>query len=113
MLSQRYGYTTRVTISIYTRIWKYILVTIFTMATWAGLAFFATIRGWTHAPIASNTFFRSFIGATDQELRKQFVGQFAMAAFRKGHVEYENFYTAVHRNTVFQASSLSKWIVAF
>ncbi|MBY0435821.1 MAG: beta-lactamase family protein, partial [Cyclobacteriaceae bacterium] len=53
--------------------------------------------------------------AVDAEVNKQFVGNFAMAIMKDGIVEYEKFYSAgkpVDRNTVFQVSSLSKWVSA-
>ncbi|MFM7429532.1 MAG: serine hydrolase, partial [Flammeovirgaceae bacterium] len=71
--------------------------------------------GWVHQSIAKSNTSASFLEAFDVEVNKQFVGNFAMAVMKDGIVEYENFYSAgkaVDRNTVFQVSSLSKWISA-
>lgn len=86
------------------------------MVLWAAGIFIGTVEGWFHQPIASRTNSQSFREAVDTEVNKQFVGNFAMAQLTKGVVEYEKFYSAgkaVDRNTVFQVSSLSKWISAF
>jgi CubicO group peptidase (beta-lactamase class C family) len=94
----------------------YILGTVFIMILWAGIAFFATVNGWLHKPIAKQNTSQSFLAAIEREIDKQFVGNFAMATFKDGIVEYEKFHSAgkpVDRNTVFQVASLSKWISAF
>jgi len=94
----------------------YILGTVLMMIVWAGVVFIGTVDGWFHKPIAKQNSSQSFLTAVETEIDKQFVGNFAMATFRNGTVEYEKFYSAgkpVDRNTVFQVSSLSKWISAF
>ena len=86
------------------------------MLVWAGVAFVGTIEGWFHKPIAKQNSSQSFLTAIETEIDRQFVGNFAMATFKDGTVEYEKFHSAgkpVDRNTVFQVSSLSKWISAF
>jgi len=86
------------------------------MIIWAGVVFLGTIKGWWHKPIAKQDTSQSFIAAIDNEINKQFVGNFAMAILKDGIVEHEKFHSAgkpVDRNTVFQVSSLSKWISAF
>jgi CubicO group peptidase (beta-lactamase class C family) len=98
------------------KILKYVLVTVVIMILWAVVVFLGTVNGWLHKPIAKQNTSQSFIKAIDQELDKQFTGNFAMAAFKDGIVEYEKFHSAgkpVDRNTVFQVASLSKWISAF
>lgn len=93
----------------------YILVTVLLMILWAVAVFSGTVNGWFHKPIAKQTP-QSFIEATEQELDKQFTGNFAMAIIKNGIIECEKFHSAgkpVNRNTVFQVSSLSKWISAF
>lgn len=85
------------------------------MLLWAGITLFGTIDGWFHQPIAKSNTTASFIEAANGEVDKQFVGNFAMAIMKDGTVEYEKFHSAgkpVDRNTVFQVSSLSKWISA-
>ncbi len=85
------------------------------MLLWVGITLFGTVDGWFHQPIVKSTTPASFLEAVDREVNKQFVGNFAMAVIKDGTVEYEKFYSAgkpVDRNTVFQVSSLSKWISA-
>ena len=85
------------------------------MLLWAGVVFFGTVDGWFHRPIATLNTTPSFLEAVDAELDKQFVGNFAMVIVSNGIVEREKFYSAgkaVDRNTVFQVSSLSKWVSA-
>lgn len=81
------------------------------MLLWAGIVIFGTIDGWFHQPIAKSNTSQSFLEAVDNELDKQFVGNFAMAIMSRGTVEQEKFYSvgkSVDRNSVFQVSSLSK-----
>ncbi len=94
----------------------HIAVAILMMILWAGAVFLATVNGWLHQPITKLNKVVSFPDAVDKELDKQFVGSFAMAIMKGGIVEFEKFHSAgkpVDRNTVFQVSSLSKWISAF
>jgi CubicO group peptidase (beta-lactamase class C family) len=97
------------------RILLLILSTLLLMLLWAGITLLGTIKGWFHQPIAKSNTSASFREAVDVEVNKQFVGNFAMAVMKDGIVEYEKFYSAgkaVDRNTIFQVSSLSKWISA-
>jgi CubicO group peptidase (beta-lactamase class C family) len=94
---------------------RYIAGAVLLMLLWAGVVFFGTVDGWFHRPIATLNTTPSFLEAVDAELDKQFVGNFAMAIVSNGIVEREEFYSAgkaVDRNTVFQVSSLSKWVSA-
>ncbi len=94
----------------------YILGAVLLMLLWAGVVFVGTVDGWFHKPIAKQNSFQSFVTAIETEIDRQFVGNFAMATFKNGTVEYEKFHSvgkSVDRNTVFQVSSLSKWISAF
>jgi len=94
----------------------YILVTALLMILWAVVVFLATVNGLLHKRIAKQNTSQSFVEAIDREMNKQFVGNFAMATFKNGNLEYEKFHSAgkpVNRNTVFQVASLSKWISAF
>jgi CubicO group peptidase (beta-lactamase class C family) len=98
------------------KILLYILGACLMMIAWAGIAFLGTVDGWFHRPIAKQNTSQSFREAVDAEIHKSFVGNFAMAIVNRGTVEYEKFYSAgkpVDRNTVFQVTSLSKWISAF
>ncbi len=86
------------------------------MILWAGFVFLGTLNGWFHLPIATQSTSQSFLEAIEAEIDNQFVGNLALATFSDGIVEYEKFHSEgkpVDRNTVFQVSSLSKWISAF
>jgi CubicO group peptidase (beta-lactamase class C family) len=94
----------------------YILAAVLMMLLWAGVAFFGTVDGWFHKPLTKQSSTQSFLTAIEPEMNKRFVGNFAMAIFKDGTVESEKFHAVgkpVDRNTVFQVSSLSKWISAF
>jgi CubicO group peptidase (beta-lactamase class C family) len=94
---------------------RYILGAVLLMLLWAGVVFFGTLDGWFHQPIAKQNTSQSFLKAVDAELDRQFVGNFAMAIISGGTVEQEKFYSEgkpVDRNTIFQVSSLSKWVSA-
>ena len=98
------------------KILLHILGAFFIMILWAVVAFLGTVNGWLHKPIAKENTSKSFLSAVEKEIDKQFVGNLAIATFKKGTVEYEKFHSAgkpVDRNTVFQVASLSKWISAF
>jgi CubicO group peptidase (beta-lactamase class C family) len=93
----------------------YIFGTACILIVWAAIVFTGTISGLFHQPIAKERTSQYFREAVETELHKQFVGNFAMATLKEGIVEYEKFHSArkpVDRNTVFQVSSLSKWISA-
>jgi CubicO group peptidase (beta-lactamase class C family) len=93
----------------------YLLSAILLMLVWAGAVLFGTLEGWFHQPIAKSNTSNSFQEAVEVEVNKPFVGNFAMAVIKDGSVEYEKFFSAekpVDRNTIFQVSSLSKWVSA-
>ena len=93
----------------------YVLGTAFVMVLWAAAVFLGTLNGWFHQPIAKRNAAPDFIAATEAEIDKQFVGNFAMATFKQGAIESEKYHSAgkpTDINTVFQVSSLSKWISA-
>ena len=92
-----------------------VLGTAFAMILWAAAVLLGTLNGWLHQPIAKRNAAPDFITATEAEIDKQFVGNFAMVTFKKGAIESEKYHSAgksTDRNTVFQVSSLSKWISA-
>ena len=98
------------------KILTYLFGTVLIMISWAGVIFLGTVNGWLHKPIAKQNTPQFFLAAVEMEIDKQFVGNFAMATFKDGIVEYEKFHSAgkpVDRHTVFQVASLSKWISAF
>ncbi len=76
---------------------------------------FGTLNGWWHQAISSDGNTEPFVKAVGKELEKEFVGNFAMAIMKDGAPEKEVFQSAskqVDKNTVFQVSSLSKFVSA-
>ncbi len=97
------------------RFFKYILSTIVLLFLWIVIVFYGTQRGVLHSKIAKNDSSKAYINATKEEIKKGFVGNFALATFKNGVVESEEFYSVekqVTRNTIFQIASLSKWVSA-
>lgn len=82
---------------------------------WGVVVVAGTLRGWWHRPIAEGDSADAFLRAVEREISADFVGSFALALMEGGEVQQEHFYSvggAVHRNTVFQVASMSKWISA-
>ena len=82
---------------------------------WVLTCFFGTVNGWWHAPFINETDPQSFVEAVEEEIQKEYVGNFAMAIIKNGEVKEEVFYSAgkqVDRNTIFQVASLSKFVSA-
>ncbi|EAQ99620.1 serine hydrolase domain-containing protein [Maribacter sp. HTCC2170] len=97
------------------RILKYLAITLFAIALWIVTVVSSTMNGWWRESITNESDIKSFIHAVNDEVKNQFVGNFAMATINNGKVEAEIFHTAgtvVDRNTVFQVASLSKWVSA-
>lgn len=97
------------------RFFKYILSTIVLLFLWIVIVFYGTQRGVLHSKIAKNDSSKAYINAAKEEIKKGFVGNFALATFKNGVVESEEFYSVekqVTRNTIFQIASLSKWVSA-
>jgi CubicO group peptidase (beta-lactamase class C family) len=94
---------------------KYAFAIILLSVTWAGVVFYGTLNGWWHKPITKNEDTASFIAAVNEKIKTAFVGNFAMAIMKDGNVEKEIFHShnkPVNRNTIFQVSSLSKFVTA-
>ena len=97
------------------RIIKYIFITFLLSILWSVLVLFGTLNGWWHQPISTDGDTGSIIRAVEKELEKEFVGNFAMAIMKDGMPEKEVFHSAskkVDKNTLFQVSSLSKFVTA-
>jgi CubicO group peptidase (beta-lactamase class C family) len=97
------------------RFLKYILAIVLLSVAWAGIVLYGTLNGWWHNPITKNRDTESFISAVNETIKKEFVGNFAMAIMKNGKVEKEIFHSQnkpVDRNTIFQVSSLSKFVSA-
>ena len=82
---------------------------------WSGIAFYGTLKGWWHKPFTDSNDPILFTEAVNQQIEKEFVGNYAMAIIRDGTIEKEFFYSKnkkVDKNTIFQVSSLSKIVSA-
>jgi CubicO group peptidase (beta-lactamase class C family) len=94
---------------------KYTIATLILTIGWAIIVFNGLLNGWWHNPISKNKDTDSFINALKKTTEKEFVGNFAMAMMKDGIVEKEIFFShnkPVDRNTIFQVSSLSKFVSA-
>ena len=94
---------------------KYVIIALIFTIGWCLIVFNGLLNGWWHIPITKNKDTESFITAVKQITEKEFVGNFAMAIIKDGKVEKEIFFShnkPVDRNTIFQVSSLSKFVSA-
>jgi CubicO group peptidase (beta-lactamase class C family) len=94
---------------------KYTLVIVPLSVTWTGVVFYGALHGWWHQPITKSNDTDSFISGVNEAIKKEFVGNFAMAVMKDGKIEKEIFHShnkTVNRNTIFQVSSLSKFVTA-
>ena len=94
---------------------KYALTIVALTLTWIGVVLYGTLNGWWHKPISKSADTELFTGAVNENIKKEFVGNFAMAIMKGGKIEKEIFYSynkPVNRNTIFQVSSMSKFVTA-
>jgi CubicO group peptidase (beta-lactamase class C family) len=92
---------------------KYIIATLILAIGWGIIVVNGLLNGWWHSPITKNKSTESFITAVKESTKKKFVGNFAMAIMKDGKVDKEIFFShnkPVDRNTIFQVSSLSKFV---
>jgi CubicO group peptidase (beta-lactamase class C family) len=93
------------------RIFKYTFVIILLSLLWSLIAFYGTLKGWWHKPFTDSNDPKLFTKAVNQQIEKEFVGNFAMTIMNNGIIENELFFSKnkeVDKNTIFQVSSLSK-----
>ena len=94
---------------------KYTIATLILIIGWSIIVLNGLLNGWWHNPITKNKDTESFITEVKETSRKEFVGNFALAIIKNGNVEKEIFIShniTVDRNTIFQVSSLSKFVSA-
>lgn len=97
------------------RILKYIFTFILIAILWGAIVFYGTLNGWWHKPFTDSSDPELFTEAVNQQIIKEFTGNFAMAIMKDGTLEKELFYSKnkkVDKGTIFQASSLSKFVTA-
>lgn len=92
------------------------LISIFVLTIiWCIIVLNGLLNGWWHNPITKNKDTESFITEVKETTQKEFVGNFAMAIMKDGKVDKEIFISynkPIDRNTIFQVSSLSKFVSA-
>jgi CubicO group peptidase (beta-lactamase class C family) len=96
-------------------IFKYIFAITLLSVLWSGIAFYGTLKGWWHKPFTDSNDPKLFTEAVNQQIKKEFVGNFAMVIMKDGEIGNELFHSKnkkVDRNTIFQVSSLSKIVSA-
>ncbi|MBS1550916.1 MAG: beta-lactamase family protein [Bacteroidetes bacterium] len=94
---------------------KYTIATLILTIGWAIIVLNGLLNGWWHNPITKNKDTESFITEVKETTQKEFVGNFAMAIMKDGKVDKEIFISynkPIDRNTIFQVSSLSKFVSA-
>ncbi|MBL7994561.1 beta-lactamase family protein [bacterium] len=97
------------------RLIKYIIATLILTIGWSIIVFNGLLNGWWHNPITKSNDTEAFITAVKETAKREFVGNFAMAIMKDGKVDKEIFIThnkPVDKNTIFQVSSLSKFVSA-
>ena len=75
------------------RFFKYLLSTVVVLFIWIVVVFFGTQKGLWHSKITKNDSSEAYINAAKEEIKKGFVGNFALATFKDGLVESEEFYS--------------------
>lgn len=94
---------------------KYTIATLILTIGWAIIVLNGLLNGWWHNPITKIKDTESFITEVKETTQKEFVGNFAMAIMKDGKVDKEIFISynkPIDRNTIFQVSSLSKFVSA-
>ena len=94
---------------------KYTIAALILIICWGIIVFNGLLNGWWHSPITNSKDTEAFITAVKETAKKEFAGNFAMAIMKDGKVDREIFMShnkPVDRNTIFQVSSLSKFVTA-
>lgn len=98
-------------------IWlKRIGITIVLLFMWASVVLYSTINGWFRDAIAPNTDSASFVSAAQEIINNQYNGNIAFALIENGELKTSFGYSKgkpVNASTIFQVSSLGKWVAAF
>jgi CubicO group peptidase (beta-lactamase class C family) len=97
------------------RLTKYFFAFITLVIIWCIVVIYGGLNGWWHKPFTKSNDPELFTVSVKQQIEKEFVGNFAMCIMKGGKVEKELFYSKnkrVDKNTIFQVSSLSKFVSA-
>ena len=97
------------------RIFKYLCAFVLIAVFWCIIVFFGTLNGWWYKPFVKSNDPELFKVAVNRKIENEFVGNFAMSIIKGGIVQKKLFYSKnkkVDQNTIFQVSSLSKFVSA-
>ncbi len=95
---------------------KHTAITIIFMVIWTGFVSLGRAYGFLLQSIESSGNVTAFIEAIEKKVKKENVGNIAIALVNKGHIEEEFYYSKgdpVDKKTLFQIASVSKWITAW
>ncbi len=95
---------------------KYGAITIIMIVLWTGFVTLGRTYGFLLQSIESSENSRAFIEAVEKKVKKENVGNIAIALVKKGRIEEEFYYSKgdpVDKKTLFQMASVSKWITAW
>lgn len=88
----------------------------FVIAIWTVFIGYGFIEGFLLRPLSSSSSTKDFVLATEETLKDQFVGNYAMVLIEHGEVVDSLFYSkedAVTSQSLFPAASISKWVTSF
>lgn len=86
------------------------------IAIWTVFIGYGFIEGFVLRPLSSSSSTKDFVLATEETLKDQFIGNYAMVLIEHGEVVDSLFYSredAVTRQSLFPAASISKWVTSF
>lgn len=96
---------------------KYAVLIIITLLVWTAFIFYGgLINGFLLKPINSDDTSQSFIEATENKIKDEFVGNLAMTVVENGNISKEYFHSvgeSVDEKTIFQVASVSKWVTSW
>lgn len=90
---------------------KYILLVVTSIFAWTALVGYGTFSGLLMQAITKGSSSASFIEATKEKIKNEFVGNMAMVLIENGAVSKDFFYSIgkpVNKHTVFQMASTRK-----
>lgn len=95
---------------------KYAVITIISIALWTGFVSIGRNSGFLLQPITNSKNPMAFINASKKNIKKESVGNIAIALVKNGEITEEFYYSKgkpVDKETLFQMASVSKWITAW
>lgn len=95
---------------------KRIGLVILAILIWTAFIAYGFIDGFLLRTISSTNTTKGFIVATNDKLKDEFVGNFAMVLIENGKVADDFFYSkdkSINNNSMFPVASISKWVTSF